>query len=217
MTTFSQGVKFLQIQFTNSFTPSTNPRISSSWVLELQKNAQFLKIPIFTVTNPTPQPLSSQPKMAEPPLPKYIFFTDFDGTITRQDSNDHLINNFGLGPALRKQLFSSVLTGDRSFRSVFKECLDSITLPLDQCIEELLRNIELDEGFKDFHSWARDNGVPVVVLSGGMEPIIRALLSHLLGEEEAKSLPILSNNVTARPGKKLDEEGGWEIAYRDDR
>lgn len=148
---------------------------------------------------------------------KFIFFTDFDGTITQQDSNDFMIEKFGIGPVVRKEMFQDILFGRRTFRDGFKEMLDSIKLPLDKCIEALLQNITLDEGFKEFYSWARENNIPVVVLSGGMEPIIRALLAHLLGEDEVKTLPILSNDVAPRPGKTLKDEGGWEIVYRDDR
>jgi 2,3-diketo-5-methylthio-1-phosphopentane phosphatase len=149
--------------------------------------------------------------------PKFIFFTDFDGTVTQQDSNDFMIENFGIGPARRKGMFQDVLLGRRTFRDAFKEMLDGVTLPLNKCIEALLQNIALDEGFKEFYTWARENNIPVVVLSGGMEPIIRALLAHLIGEDEVKTLPILSNDVAPRPGKSLEDEGGWEIAYRDDR
>jgi 2,3-diketo-5-methylthio-1-phosphopentane phosphatase len=149
--------------------------------------------------------------------PKFIFFTDFDGTITQQDSNDFMIEKFGVGPVVRKEMFQDILFGRRTFRDAFKEMLDSISLPPNRCIEALLQNITLDEGFKEFYTWARENSIPVVVLSGGMEPIIRALLAHLIGEGAVKTLPILSNDVSPRPGKSLEDEGGWEIVYRDDR
>ncbi|KAK5059713.1 hypothetical protein LTR84_009596 [Exophiala bonariae] len=148
--------------------------------------------------------------------PKFIFFTDFDGTITNQDSNDFLINNFGHGPLRRKEVFDDILHERRTFRDGFKELLDGIQLPLYKCIAELLENITLDEGFKEFYAWTHEHNIPVIVLSGGMNPIIRALLAHLIGEDEVKTLPVLSSNVVARSGKNLDEEGGWEIAYRDD-
>ncbi|EHK99794.1 putative Uncharacterized phosphatase [Glarea lozoyensis 74030] len=138
--------------------------------------------------------------------PKFIFFTDFDGTITQQDSNDFLVNTYGLGPTRRKELFQDVLFGRTSFRDAFKTMLDSVQLPLDH----------LDEGFKEFYEWARANNVPVVVLSGGMEPLIRALLGHLLGVEEGRGLVIMSNGVKAREGMEVGEEGGWEIEYRDE-
>lgn len=149
--------------------------------------------------------------------PKFIFFTDFDGTITMQDSNDFMTDNLGFGTARRKQGNMDVLTGARTFRASFQEMMDSIDTPYDRCIELLLENITLDPYFKEFHAWAKANNVPIVVLSGGMEPVIRGLLGHLLGVEGAKDLQIVSNDVRARPGKELNEKGGWEIVFHDDR
>jgi 2,3-diketo-5-methylthio-1-phosphopentane phosphatase len=149
--------------------------------------------------------------------PKFIFFTDFDGTITQQDSNDFITDNLGFGREERKKGNADVLFGRRHFRDAFQEMLDSINAPFQQCIDVLLQNITLDEGFKEFFVWARENNVPIVILSGGMEPIIRALLENYLGKEEAETLQIVSNNVVARPGRSIDEAGGWTIVYHDDR
>lgn len=150
--------------------------------------------------------------------PKYVFFTDFDGTITTRDSNDFMTDNLGYGQELRKQGNSDVLNGRKTFRDAFQEMLDSIKTPYSKCIQTLIENIKLDPGFKEFYEWARENNMPVVILSGGMEPIIRALLVHLLGEKEAAEIQIVSNQVEVRKGfRSLDEEGGWNIVYHDER
>ncbi|KAI0596310.1 HAD-like domain-containing protein [Biscogniauxia sp. FL1348] len=149
--------------------------------------------------------------------PKAIFFTDFDGTITLQDSNDWMTDNLGFGTELRKKGNADVLFGRRSFRDSFQDMLDSVKTPFDQCIAHLLKNIQLDPCFRDFFQWCRANNIPVVVLSGGMKPIIRALLAHLLGEKEVEEMQIVSNDVKARPGMSINEEGGWDIEYHDDR
>ncbi|KAK3943347.1 HAD-like domain-containing protein [Diplogelasinospora grovesii] len=162
-----------------------------------------------------PTPATALPALAT--KPKFIFFTDFDGTITQQDSNDFLTDNLGFGVDLRKQGNADVLFGRRDFRDGFKDMMDSVKTPYNECIETLLKNITLDEGFKEFFYWARENNVPIVVLSGGMQPIIRALLAHFLGQEEADSLQIVSNDVAVRPGKSsINEEGGWHITFHDD-
>ncbi|KAK4198242.1 HAD-like domain-containing protein [Triangularia verruculosa] len=148
--------------------------------------------------------------------PKFIFFTDFDGTITQQDSNDWLTDNLGFGAELRKKGNQDVLHGRRDFRDSFSEMLDSIKTPFNECIELLLKNISLDPGFKQFFEWAKENNVPIVILSGGMEPVIRALLAHMLGKEEAETLQIVSNDVAPREGKSVNEAGGWHIVYHDD-
>lgn len=148
--------------------------------------------------------------------PKYIFFTDFDGTITLQDSNDYMTDNIGFGTALRKQGNKDVLDGVKTFRGSFKEMMDSIHVPYKDCIQLLVDNIKLDVHFKDFLKYAESVNVPVVILSGGMTPVIEALMKHLVGQD-AENIEIVSNHVRLREGfKSLDEPGGWEIEFHDD-
>lgn len=145
--------------------------------------------------------------------PKFIFFTDFDGTITLQDSNDYMTDNIGYGSEKRRQGNLDTIAGKITFRDSFKEMMDSVTTPYSECIQFLVDNIHLDPYFKEFFQWSLANNVPVVVLSGGMEPIIKALLQHLVGPD-AEKMQIIGNHVGARVGKTIDEEGGWEIVYR---
>jgi haloacid dehalogenase-like hydrolase len=67
----------------------------------------------------------------------------------------------------------------------------------------------LDPGFPEFYDWTVEHNVPVIVLSSGMEPIIRALLAKLIGPK-ADGIPIISNNVDIGP------DGTWKIVYRDE-
>ncbi|KAH7063470.1 HAD-like domain-containing protein [Macrophomina phaseolina] len=148
--------------------------------------------------------------------PKFVFFTDFDGTITLQDSNDFMTDNIGFGRELRRQGNIDTLNGTKTFRESFREMMDSVTKPYDQCIKYLVDNIKLDPYFNEFFKWALENNVPVVVLSSGMEPIIKALLEHLVGPDYVK-MQVVGNQVAARPGKSsINEEGGWEIIFHDD-
>ncbi|KAF2204395.1 hypothetical protein GQ43DRAFT_387999 [Delitschia confertaspora ATCC 74209] len=145
--------------------------------------------------------------------PKFIFFTDFDGTITLQDSNDYMTDNIGYGPEKRKQANRDTLEGRVAFRDTFQDMMDSITLPYPECIQFLVDHIQLDPHFKEFFEWSLQNNVPVVVLSGGMEPIIEALFEALIGPD-AKKMQIIGNRVRARPGKTLEEDRGWVIEFR---
>ncbi|WYZ45909.1 hypothetical protein EsH8_IX_000134 [Colletotrichum jinshuiense] len=148
--------------------------------------------------------------------PKFIFFTDFDGTITLEDSNDLMTDNVGYGYENRRAGNVLVLEGKKHFRDSFQEMMDSVKMPFDQCIEYLKANVKLDPVFKEFYHWCKANNVPVVIISGGMLPIIRALLVQWLGEDEANSIQIVSNQVAAREGKSINDEGGWKIVYHDD-
>ncbi|KAK2608649.1 hypothetical protein QQS21_002760 [Conoideocrella luteorostrata] len=158
-----------------------------------------------SVTNETPALATN---------PKFIFFTDFDGTVTTADSNDFMTDNLGFGVEKRRQGNKDVLLHGMHFRDSFQEMMDSITTPYNECIEILLKNIKLDPGFKEFYDWSRENNVPIVILSGGMTPIIRALLDNLLGP--GWDIQIVSNDVRPREGKSINEKGGWRIEFHDD-
>ena len=93
--------------------------------------------------------------------------------------------------------------------------LDSVKTPFPECIKALCDNIKLDPSFNDFYKWSRQNDVPVIVLSSGMTPIIRALLVHLIGPE-GNDIEIVSNEGADRPPKKKEEEGGWQIQFHDE-
>lgn len=156
---------------------------------------------------PFPQTLEAKPKC--------IFFTDFDGTITLHDSNDWMTDNLGFGGDLRRQGNKDVLEGKDTFRDSFRAMMDSVKTPFPECIKALCDNIKLDPYFNDFYKWSRENGVPVIVLSSGMTPIIRALLVHLIGPE-GNDIEIVSNEVVDRSPKKKEEEGGWKIRFHDE-
>ena len=104
---------------------------------------------------------------------------------------------------------------DRGYRDSFQDMINSIKTPFPECIRLLCENITLDPGFNDFYKWSREAKVPVIVLSSGMTPIIRALLVHLIGPE-ANDIEIVCNEVVDRPGMTKDQEGGWNIKYHDD-
>jgi 2,3-diketo-5-methylthio-1-phosphopentane phosphatase len=94
--------------------------------------------------------------------------------------------------------------------------MDSISLPFDECISLLSKNITLDPHFKEFFHWCRENNVPIVILSGGMKPIIKGMLKAWLGDE-AESIQIVSNDVAVREGKtSINEPGGWRIEFHDE-
>lgn len=93
--------------------------------------------------------------------------------------------------------------------------LDSVKTPYNECIATLQQNMRLDPYFVEFYNWAKENNVPIVVLSSGMVPIIRALFETLLGPN-LDNLYIVANDVESRDGKDINTEGGWQIKYHDE-
>lgn len=90
--------------------------------------------------------------------------------------------------------------------------LNSVKTPFAECAELLKANIKLDPGFKSFYLWCKAHGVPIIIVSSGMEPLIRAVLSGLLGEEEAKTMEIIANDVKFTDEAQKGET--WEIVFR---
>ncbi|KAJ8454589.1 hypothetical protein ONZ51_g12940 [Trametes cubensis] len=122
-----------------------------------------------------------------------------------------MTDNLGFGPEKRRQGNLDILAGKTTFRDAFREMLESVVAnghSFEECKEVLKQNISLDPGFKDFYRYCKEHDIPVVIISSGMAPLIRAVLSKLIGEEEAKEIEIVSNEVDIHP------DGKWEIKYR---
>ncbi|KAL4989135.1 hypothetical protein BDW68DRAFT_176256 [Aspergillus falconensis] len=148
--------------------------------------------------------------------PKIIFFSDFDGTITLDDSNDFMTDNLGFGQEKRRQLNKDVLENKVTFRDSFRDMLDSVPNAFNDCLEILKKNMRLDPHFKEFYYWAKENNVPIVILSSGMIPVIQTLLETLLGHKIDDHLTIVANDVESRDGRDINTPGGWQIKYHDD-
>jgi 2,3-diketo-5-methylthio-1-phosphopentane phosphatase len=90
--------------------------------------------------------------------------------------------------------------------------MQSVKVPYEECKEVLRQNIDLDPGFLEFYTWCKENGIPLIIVSSGMAPIIRAVLEKLVGVQEASQMEIIANDV-----KYTDAEGKgntWDIVYR---
>ncbi|KAK9476396.1 HAD-like domain-containing protein [Lipomyces japonicus] len=148
--------------------------------------------------------------MPATPESKAILFTDWDGTVTLEDSNDFMTDNLGYGEKRRRELNLEVLEGRWTFRDAFKDMLDSVHKPFPECIEYLKQNIRLDPGFADFYKWAKASDIPIIIVSSGMKPVIHALLTKLVGQEAADDIEIVANDV------KINDDGSWDIVYRDE-
>ena len=192
----------------NSFsTPGSEHYVRQHYVI-MAGRAERLA-PAWSSWRRRPLPAMSTPKYGDA---KYIFLTDFDGTITLLDSNDHMVDTVGMGYAERRKINDAIVAEKIGFRDGFRQMLESVHRPFEEMKELTRRDVKLDPGFKEFHAFAKENHIPIVVVSSGMTPIIRSIFSNLIGEEEASKLEIISNDVEfTDPEKKGDT---WSIVYR---
>ncbi|KAJ3508804.1 hypothetical protein NLJ89_g5552 [Agrocybe chaxingu] len=161
----------------------------------------------------------SDPSAPESTLPyppihedkKFIVLSDWDGTITTYDSNDYMTDNLGFGKEKRRQGNLDILAGIDTFRDGFRKMLASVVAnghTFEECKKILRNNIKLDSGFKEFFSWCKANDIPIIIVSSGMAPLIRAVLANLVGEDSANEIEIIANDV------KVSPDGKWEIMFR---
>jgi 2,3-diketo-5-methylthio-1-phosphopentane phosphatase len=141
---------------------------------------------------------------------KFVVLSDWDGTITTYDSNDYMTDFLGYGKEKRRAGNLEILAGHVTFRDAFQEMLESVSKnghTFEECKQVLKDNIKLDSGFKEFFQYCKSQDIPVVIVSSGMESLIRAILTNLLGDD-ANHIDIISNSV------EVHKDGSWNIKYR---
>ncbi|KXN84910.1 Pdp3-interacting factor 1 [Leucoagaricus sp. SymC.cos] len=182
---------------------------STATFLELEHSLRFETIDSsHTMSDPVPESTLSYPPVHKDK--KFVILSDWDGTITTYDSNDYMTDHLGFGKEKRREGNLEILAGKVAFRDAFREMLQSVTKnghTFEECKQVLHDNIKLDPGFKEFYAWCKTVDIPVILVSSGMAPLIRAVLSNLLGKE-ANEIEIIANDVTVEPN------GQWEIKYR---
>lgn len=143
---------------------------------------------------------------------KMVFLTDFDGTITMLDSNDHMVDTAGMGYTERRKINEEIIHERVSYREGFRTMLESVKRPLKEMEELVRRDVTLDPKFKDFHEYAKKQDIPIIVVSSGMEPILRSIFANLIGDEEASKIDVIANDVKLTDPEK--EGKTWELVYR---
>jgi len=118
---------------------------------------------------------------------------DFDGTITPQDTTDRVLEALA-DPAWREleaQWVAAEITASECMRGQIA-LIGGGQAELDAVLD----GAALDPGFRDFVIWAERRGLPVVVVSDGVDYFItRILTRHGLDH-----LPVIANRLVGGPG-----------------
>lgn len=114
---------------------------------------------------------------------------DFDGTISRLDVIDTLLERFGRPGWV--ELENAWENGEIGSR----DCMQGQVALLDMSLEELhahLDGLEIDPAFPAFVAAAEAHGLPVQVVSDGLDYAIR----HILRRHGLGHLPVIANRLT---------------------
>ena len=99
-------------------------------------------------------------------LKDIAILVDFDGTITKKDTNTKLIDYYGQDDktdSIRKDFKEGKLT----FPEYFQSEIDQIRLTEEEYVNFLLEKIEISPGFLEFYKLTREKDIRFGIVSGG--------------------------------------------------
>ena len=126
-------------------------------------------------------------------------FTDFDGTISQTDSLVWLLDRY-IGPSWL-EIEERVENGSLSEEEGLRAEVSLLKAPLAQARDLVLAHVPLDPSFAGFASYCRSRDWPLEIISGGLAPLIRALLARA----GLADLPLACNDLA------FDEDGHWRV------
>jgi len=101
---------------------------------------------------------------------KNIIFCDFDGTITKEDTIDKLLDTYANEKWLEiESLWEEGLIGSKECLERQVNCIDYLS---EKHFEEFIDSIEIDEYFSEYLSWVKTNNIDFYVVSDGFDLII---------------------------------------------
>lgn len=109
-------------------------------------------------------------------LNRLAIFSDFDGTITTEDTLVYLLDKYGSPDWW--DIENRLLQGTIDEKQALPAEIDTLNVPWDEAISALLSDIEIDPGFAEFIKWIGNRKIPFSILSGGFKEISSALLKY---------------------------------------
>lgn len=116
-------------------------------------------------------------------------FVDFDGTISRPDTLDLLLNR--LAPPWWVEIEELVRRGELPEAWSLPMEFSLIGCSMEEALSILDSEVTIDPHFIPFIRWCGDEGIPVTVLSGGAAPFI----DFLFRKFGVPDVPFISNDV----------------------
>jgi 2-hydroxy-3-keto-5-methylthiopentenyl-1-phosphate phosphatase len=125
---------------------------------------------------------------------KYMFLCDFDGTITKEDVIDRILEEFA-DPSWM-EIEQSWVNGEIGSR----DCLAMQTRLIRAKVRDLLHflgSIHIDKTFFDFVRYCRNKGFEIVILSDGIDLFIKCILEKY----GMNDIRVFSNSLGSTNGR----------------
>ncbi len=123
----------------------------------------------------------------------YKFFLDFDGTITKEDLIDRVLEEFADPQWLKIE--QSWVNGEIGSRDCLAMQMKLIKAKLCDILD-FAEDIGIDETFLDFAKYCKDQAVQIVILSDGIDLFIKSIL----GRYGLNDIRVYSNSLASTNG-----------------
>lgn len=107
-----------------------------------------------------------------------IIFCDFDGTITVEETFVAILKKFS--PDVSGELIPQMYARQLTLRQGVRRILESIPSSRYAEILEFSRNQSIRPGFEELLDFLEARSVPLVVVSGGLQPMIETVMGELV-------------------------------------
>jgi len=111
-----------------------------------------------------------------------VLFCDFDGTITENDNIIAIMKQFA--PPEWEGLKDDILAERISVQEGVGKMFSLLPSTLkDRIVDFLLGTARLREGFREFVAWTNEQGIPLYIVSGGIDFFVHPMLDGLIDKE----------------------------------
>ena len=124
---------------------------------------------------------------------EYVIVSDFDGTITREDSNALLAEV--CGNEENAQIEIDFIGGIIDNRSAFVRHFDAMQLTLRDYNDFIRSYIKIDPEFDSFLKLVREKNITLYIVSAGFRQAIEAVL----GDERLNGVEVFANTLSGEP------------------
>jgi 2,3-diketo-5-methylthio-1-phosphopentane phosphatase len=105
---------------------------------------------------------------------KSIVFCDFDGTITNLDTLVFLLDHYS--NCDWRKIEDKMSSGELSEREGLKMEIESLNVSWSEAIARILSSVKMDDHFPLVVNYLKTMDIPLIIMSGGIEEIIRTIL-----------------------------------------
>ncbi|ORX67129.1 hypothetical protein DL89DRAFT_269555 [Linderina pennispora] len=139
--------------------------------------------------------------------PKFIVMSDFDGTISLDDTGN-ILTDASMGKERREAIDNEYMEGKISFRELQIQEWSGVNLTWETAVE-LLKDSTIDPHFAGVVDWCIAHKIPLGIVSAGLDKLIDLHFEHSLTKEQLEYMEIFSNKLIVVGDK-------WSIRFADD-